>query len=269
MTADAFALAPYVAGALSAGGVGVAISRRRELIQRWCTWAVTAPLVGGSLALGAPGAVGLAAGLGVVAAYEYARLVRLSRIDRGVLTAVLVAAPLLAWLAPGALGRLIPVAAVLGVLPVVLSGDVGGGARRAGLLTWGGLWLGALAWLVPFAGGTALALFAAVSVADVAAWCGGKALRGPRLSPLSPGKTWSGLITGATAGVGVLALAHAVHPALVVAVTVAGPVGDLVESAVKRAAGVKDAGAWLPGFGGLLDRIDSLLVALAVAGALR
>lgn len=269
MSADTFALAPYVAGALSAGGVGVALSRRRELIKRWCTWAVTAPLVGGSLALGAPGATALAAGLGVVAAYEYARLVRLGTIDRLLLSSALVAAPLLAWLAPDVLNRLIPIAPVVAMLPVVLTGDVAGGARRGGFLTFGALWLGALAWLVPFGGATALALFAAVSVADVAAWCGGKALRGPKLSPLSPGKTWTGLITGAGAGVGVLALAHALHPSLIVAVAVAGPVGDLVESALKRAAGVKDAGHWLPGFGGLLDRIDSLLVALAVAGALR
>lgn len=259
--------APFVAGALTAGGAGVWASRRRELIRRWTTWAVTAPLVGGSLYFGAPGAAVLAAALAVVATLEYGRLTRLAVADRITIGTAAAGLPLAAWVAPGHATRLLFGALLLAALVPVLSGDTEDGARRAGYAVFGVAWLGALSGLVML-GSHAFALCLAVSVADVGAFFGGKFLKGPALSPLSPAKRWGGVAGGAIAGLSVLALLGALTPALAVAVVVGAPLGDLMESMLKRSAGVKDAGTWLPGFGGLLDRIDSLLVALAIAVAL-
>ncbi len=102
----------------------------------------------------------------------------------------------------------------------------------------------------------------------------GRLLGRHRLAPhISPGKTWEGLLGGALlAGVagGALAWWLPVPAAYVTAagtaalVAVVGQVGDLSESMFKRRAGVKDSGAWLPGHGGILDRIDSLTAAVPV-----
>src|SRR5690606_7888369 len=124
------------------------------------------------------------------------------------------------------------------------------------------VWLAAPAGLV-LLGPAAFALCTAVAVADVGAWFGGRFLGGPRLSPLSPAKRWGGAVAGAAAGAAVLALFGAATPALLLAVAVA--LGVLLWSMVKRDAGVKDPAGWLPGMGGLLDRADSLLLALPVA----
>jgi phosphatidate cytidylyltransferase len=102
---------------------------------------------------------------------------------------------------------------------------------------------------------------------------------------ISPNKSWEGalgsvagslLATGILLGLAALMMAQwnsavLYFPddiwywlGLAVVVNVAGQVGDLVESALKRSAGVKDSGSLLPGHGGVLDRVDALLLAAPV-----
>ncbi|GAB3007476.1 hypothetical protein GCM10023080_086410 [Streptomyces pseudoechinosporeus] len=261
-------LAPYLGGALALGGLAVAASRRRELLIRWCAWAVGVPLVTGAFWWGSPGAAAIAIAVGVIAVMEFGGLMQLGWADRAVLAAAVAGVVLAAWLAPGQELRAVAIGALAVAAVPLLSGDADHGMHRlcAGLL--GLVWLSVLAALVPL-GASALALFVAVSVADIVAYFAGQRLGGPRLSPLSPAKRWSGTLAGAVAGLGVLVVLSALTWPMAVAVAVGGPAGDLLESMIKRGAQAKDAGRWLPGSGGLLDRIDSLLIALAVLLVLR
>lgn len=256
-------LAPYLGGALVLGGVAVAASRRRELLIRWCAWAVGVPLVTGAFWWGEPGTAAVAIVVGVIAVTEYGGLMRLGRPDRVVLAAAVTGVVLAAWLAPGHVFRVAGIGALAVAAVPLLTGDADRGLHRLGAGLLGLAWLSVLAALVPL-GASALALFVAVSVADIVAYFAGQGIGGPRLSPLSPAKRWSGTLAGAAAGLGVLAVLSALSWPMAVAVAVGGPAGDLLESMVKRGAQAKDAGRWMPGSGGLLDRIDSLLVALAV-----
>ncbi|MFI8788490.1 phosphatidate cytidylyltransferase [Streptomyces sp. NPDC055105] len=261
---------PVVAGVLGAGGVAVAslpsrVRMRAELRRRWRTWALSAPLFIGAFFVGRAGAFALAAGLGVVAVGEYARMAGLPRAERAVLVAAAIAVPgaALAGPDPRTTGALL----VLAVLAAVCAGDAEQGFTRASRTLFGLLWIPVSLSGLVLLGDTALAVGVAVAFGDVGAWCGGTALgrRGPlarRLSPLSPNKTWAGVAGAAAATAAALAAVGAFTPVLWAAVLAGCVLGDLVESMVKREAGVKDAGSWLPGFGGLLDRIDSLLVAL-------
>ncbi|NHC14260.1 phosphatidate cytidylyltransferase [Motilibacter deserti] len=269
MSMSVYAVAPV---ALGVSGVAVAVCGHQELRRRWASWAVIAPAVLLPLWLGPAGAALLAAALGAVAAREYAALARLPRPDRWLLAAAAVGGPAAALLAPGLLSAA-PLLALAAALAPLLQGDTADGSRRTAYTAFGVLWIGwGLAHLV-LLDELALPVVLAVAVADVAAWCAGRSLRrfrwaAARLTAVSPAKTRGGVL-GAAAGAGAaLAVTGQLHPGLLLAVGLGAVLGDLVESLLKRHAGVKDAGSWLPGFGGLLDRVDSLLLTLPLAWVL-
>ena len=130
-----------------------------------------------------------------------------------------------------------------------------------------------------------LFLFFVVWAGDIAALYVGRSFGKRKLAPaISPGKTWEGSIASVVGSVIVAVLLVIVAGALArrsvealfypgsmlrwiflaMLLNVAAQVGDLVESAIKRGAGVKDSGTLLPGHGGVLDRIDALLLAAPV-----
>jgi phosphatidate cytidylyltransferase len=114
-----------------------------------------------------------------------------------------------------------------------------------------------------------LTALAATFANDTGAYFAGRALGRHKLYPaISPAKTVEGAVGGLFACVGAIFLVRATFfPALRIAdcllvavpASVLGPIGDLVESMLKRSAGVKDSGHLIPGHGGLLDRLDALL----------
>jgi phosphatidate cytidylyltransferase len=125
-----------------------------------------------------------------------------------------------------------------------------------------------------------LATMAIVWVADISAYFTGRAFGRHKLAPtISPGKTWEGVV-GAFCGVGIYGggmltffpvknTLHGGQLALILLLlTAMSIVGDLLESLLKRQVGIKDSSGLLPGHGGVLDRIDSLISTLPLAAAL-
>lgn len=186
------------------------------------------------------------------------------------------------WTGPGLIGGV-----GLGLLCVLGGGAWLVGARR---WTWAGYGL-----LLLVAGGAlllvrenweargALYLIGIVVISDVAGYFAGRALGGPKFWPaISPKKTWSGTaagwigaaVFGAVAGPTLLlgypypVLTPLFGALLAALIAFAGQMGDILESAMKRRAGVKDSSALIPGHGGVLDRLDALVAAAAFIGTL-
>lgn len=130
-----------------------------------------------------------------------------------------------------------------------------------------------------------LSMLMVVKLADIGAYTAGRLFGRHKFAPvLSPGKTWEGVAGGLLLALGGAYLALGPLTSRLglvtdlsgarwwlavggygILVSLAGIFGDLTESLLKRDAGVKDSSTWLPGFGGVLDLVDSLLVAAPVA----
>ena len=219
----------------------------------------------------------------LAAAWEWAGLAGLDSRPGRVAGVALTAALLgLLWVLPGTWNAVLQavVAFWVGIAGVVLTWPRGLSAVRssayalaASLPVLGGAWLALVVLKAQPEGGWMIVwALALVAVADSGAYFAGRRFGRRKLAPnVSPGKTWEGLAGGAAAGI-VWGLGAAPWlPGSIwlwfvacVAGIIAAVFGDLFESALKRARGVKDSGALLPGHGGVLDRLDASLAALPV-----
>lgn len=217
----------------------------------------------------------------VLSVHEWLTIVGRSenaRLDRPQPARLLACAAVLAVILLYALAGPAPAAVACLVLGTAVGAAAGGQDRWiAGLgVPYVGLGVVGLLWLrdAPSAGlGLFLFLMLAVWACDIGAYAAGRSIGGPKLAPrISPKKTWAGLIGGtiAAALVGAAVAMGADARSVVAALLLGGLVavvsqgGDLFESALKRRYNVKDSSRLIPGHGGLLDRIDGLLVAAPV-----
>jgi phosphatidate cytidylyltransferase len=156
-------------------------------------------------------------------------------------------------------------------------GDMKTALSRAALMLFGVLYAGFLPTLLLHlrrlddGQGWFLMLLAIVWLADTGAYFSGRALGKHKMYPaVSPGKSWEGAVGGLLSSVGGAFLCRAlflkgltVPQVLLISVPagILGQLGDLVESLIKRAYGVKDSGRSIPGHGGVLDRFDAIFFA--------
>lgn len=214
----------------------------------------------------------------LVMSWEWGHLVRGSSADIG-FTVHLVAVTVAIALAVGGNSALALCALAVGciaMLPLTWG-------QRSGLSALGILYVGlaavSLVWLrldPSYGCAAVLFLFLVVWTTDTMAFAVGRLIGGPKLWPsISPNKTWAGFLGGILSGAALAAAYAAFVPGAMswrlgligLLLGVVAQAGDLGESALKRAFGVKDASALIPGHGGVMDRMDGI-VTVAVAAAM-
>lgn len=168
----------------------------------------------------------------------------------------------------GLLAILIGTGALGGLVGLVAGRDRLVGGLYAMAIAATGLELSQLFQLDPRA---VIIVIALVALTDIAGYFAGKAIGGAKFWPsISPKKTWAGIVAGWMAagalGLWLMAVRGAPGAVLIVAVgmSLASQMGDIVESAFKRRAGVKDSSGLIPGHGGFLDRFDGIVGATTV-----
>jgi len=284
-----------VAGLLLAGALLVAVAERRRLrhpraiaestlFKRVLSWALMAPTFMLGVFVGGPISLLVVLFLIVQGIREFATVTEMHPRYRLVLLGLGPVAMGTAVAAPTAFFFL-PVAVFLLVGAIALArGEVAGSYREVTITLFGFMYLPLMLSFFLLIGrrvtdGTGVLLLIGMSVAlsDVCAYVAGNLFHGPRLLPkISPNKTLAGVggsVAGAYAAFGIMSFAIPASWPLPIALAmpmvlaIASIWGDLLESLIKRTFAVKDAGTQLPGFGGVLDRIDSLIVALPLAYA--
>ena len=217
-------------------------------------------------------------GICAVAALEFAQLVTSNQCERNVfLLCTLLCASLMFFAElPLVLGALLLSLFVLGLTVMRQNQVLEKATAQYGVLLLGlcyvGLTLPIWSWLHRLPAGRAWVLLgiAAAALSDTFAWFVGKNWGKRKFSPIiSPKKTWEGYwgsLLGAFCGAALVwyfalqtqvTFGHVLASAGIIWIT--GPFGDLIESMLKRSAGVKDSGQLIPGHGGMLDRMDALI----------
>jgi phosphatidate cytidylyltransferase len=258
---------------------------RTELVQRIRSWWLIVSIFTIAMIMSRNVSVAFFAFVSFLALKEYLSIVPTRRADRRVLFWAYLSIPVqYYWVAQGWYGMFIvfiPVYVFL-LLPMrmIIIGETKEFLRAAGTLHWGIMTLvfgiSHIAYLLvlpeasnPNAGGPGLVLFLVflTQFNDVAQYLWGKTLGRHKIIPkVSPNKTWEGFLGGVATTTLLSALlsgwltpmSWTVAIAAGLLISIAGFIGDVTISALKRDIGLKDSGSMLPGHGGILDRIDSL-----------